>query len=64
MLEVLPWLANARGFVGPHSSMLVLANGFPIIKVVPGDTHHVVHSPLHHYLWDITVAKVLAALGL
>lgn len=34
MLDTLSWLAHARGFVGYHSAMLVLANGFPIPKVV------------------------------
>jgi len=64
MLEVLPWLEASKGFVGFHSSMLVLANGFPIPKVVPGDTHHVVHGPHNHYLADITVDKILERLGL
>lgn len=66
MLEVLPWLANARGFYGLHSAMLVLANGFPIPKVAPQgvwDMRHVVRSPYNQYPVEPSGADILTRLG-
>ncbi len=66
MLEVLPYLACARGFYGLHSAMLVLANGFPIPKVAPQgrwDMRHVVHSPYNQYPVEPSAADVLTRLG-
>ena len=66
MLEVLPWLAGARGFVGLHSAMLVLANGFPIVKVAVGggDRRHALHSPYNQYADNPGAAEVFKRLGL
>lgn len=69
MLETLPWIANASGFVGLSSAMLVLANGFPIPKVAPHDgkswdQRHWVRSPSNHYPVKPSAAEVLGLLGL
>lgn len=66
MLEVLPWLAGARGFYGLHSAMLVLANGFPIPKVAPQgrwDMRHVVRSPYNQYPVEPDGNEILKRLG-
>lgn len=66
MLEVLPWIESSRGFVGLHSAMLVLANGFPIPKVAPKgtwDMRHVVCSVYNEYLAEPSAAEVLRRLG-
>lgn len=74
MLETLPWLAGARGFVGGMSSQLVLANAFPMPKVIPipiaearqgsrWDMRHVVKSPVHHYAINPSPNQALALLG-
>ena len=52
--ETLPWIARSAGFVGTMSSPAVLANGFPIQKVViddgsTWDMRHVVRSKFNHY---------------
>lgn len=69
MLDVLPWFAGASGFVGLSSAMLVLANGFPIPKVVPHDgrswdERHWLRSPAHHYPVNPGASEVLRLLGL
>lgn len=69
LLDTLPWIAHSAGFVGMSSSMLVLANGFDIPKVVPHDgkswdTRHWVQSPRSHYMVEPSVDEVLDALGL
>lgn len=68
MLDVLPWLAHARGFVGLQSAMLVLANGFPIPKIAPQgpwDMRHVVRSPHNQYPAElISASDVLRRMGL
>lgn len=69
MLEVLPWLAGASGFIGLSSAMLVLANGFPITKIVPHDgrswdERHWLRSPSNHYPVDPGSDEVLRLLGL
>jgi len=69
MLEVLPWLAHARGFVGYHSAMLVLANGFPIPKVVwtPSNAQwllsHAVQSCYNSYPIEPVASEILRQLG-
>jgi len=68
MVDVLPWLARSRGFVGLMSSSLALANGFPIPRVAPHDgrhwdMRHVARSPLNHYPVNPTAAEVLRLLG-
>jgi len=65
MHEVLPWISGAQGFVGLHSAMLVLANGFPINKIVPQgdwDMRHVVRSVYHQYPQDLDAEEVLKRL--
>ena len=67
MLETLPWIAHASGFVGLHSAMLVLANGFDVPKVAPQggwDMRHVVRSVYNHYPVEPTASQVLRLLGL
>ena len=69
MLDTLPWLAGASGFVGLSSAMLVLANGFPAPKIVPHDgkswdQRHWLRSPVNHYPVDPSAAEVLRLLGL
>ncbi len=69
MLDVLPLLARARAFVGYHSAMLVLANGFPIPKVVwtpPGAfwLHlHAVKSYYNHYPVEPDATAIFRHLG-
>jgi ubiquinone/menaquinone biosynthesis C-methylase UbiE len=66
MLEVLPWLAGCRGFFGLHSAMLVLANGFPVVRVAPQggwDMRHVVRSVYNHYPSEPGADEVLRLLG-
>jgi len=69
MLDTLPWIAHARGFVGYHSSMLVLANGFPIPKITwtPSGADwllaHAVKSRFNHYPIEPTAAEILQHLG-
>ena len=69
MLEVLPWLAHAKGFAGYHTAMLVLANGFPIPKVVwtPPDAFwlflHAVKSYHTDYPITPTAIEMLRKLG-
>lgn len=69
MLETLPWLAHARGFAGYHTAMLVLANGFPIPKVVwtPPDAFwlftHAVKSYHTYYPITPTASEMLRQLG-
>jgi len=74
ILETLPWLARARGFVGGMSAHLVLANAFPIPKVVPipeanppprsrWDMRHVVRTPLNYYVVNPSPTQALSLLG-
>jgi SAM-dependent methyltransferase len=67
MVDTLPWLAHSRGFVGLHSAMLVLANGFRIPKVAPQggwDMRHVVRSVYNLYPVEPSPTQVLKLLGL
>lgn len=69
MLDTLPWIANASGFVGLSSAMLVLANGFGIPKVVvhdgkSWDQRHWLRSSLHHYPVQPSAGEVMDLLGL
>lgn len=57
-------LSKSKGYVGLMSSMLVLANGFNIKKVVPHDgrswdMRHVVYSDNHNYLVNPTAQEIL-----
>ena len=68
ILDTLPWIANSSGFIGCMSSPLVLANGFPIHKVVVDDgstwdMRHVVRSPFNHYPINPSPLAVLFQLG-
>ncbi|HEX7763461.1 MAG TPA: hypothetical protein VF433_07605, partial [Cellvibrio sp.] len=57
-------ISEAKGFVGIMSSQLVIANGFPIPKVIPHDgkswdMRHIIRSNLHHYLVNPTADAIL-----
>ena len=69
MLETTSWLAGCIGFTGLMSAMLVLANGFEMVKVVPHDNvhwdmRHVLHTDSHKYLILPTVEQVYGGLGI
>lgn len=68
-LDSIPWIAGSRGFVGMMSSPLVLANAFPVPKVViddgqTWDMRHVMRSPLNFYPVLPTAQQILIQLGL
>lgn len=68
-LDTLPWIANAKGFVGLLSANLVLANGFNIPKVclLPRKhwkSHHAVQGANNHYLLGPRPKEILRRLGL
>jgi hypothetical protein len=63
-LETASAISHASAFVGIMSSQLVLANGFPIPKIVPHDgrswdMRHPVYSEKHHYLVQPTADDIL-----
>ena len=67
LVETLPWIAHAQGFIGVMSSQLVLANAFPIPKVVlhdgvTWDLRHVIQGPLNYYPVNPTALEVLLLL--
>lgn len=69
MLHMAQLISRSVGFVGLMSSPLVVANGFPVRKVVPHngrnwDMRHVQYTPLHHYMVEPTVLQMLEALGM
>lgn len=64
LLDTCSVLSKSKGYVGLMSSMLVLANGFNIKKVVPHDgrswdMRHVVYSDNHNYLVNPTAQEIL-----
>lgn len=67
-LDSIPWIAGSRGFVGMMSSPLVLANAFPIPKVVfddgeTWDMRHVMRGPLNFYPVLPTAQQIMVHLG-
>lgn len=63
-LETAAILSGSKGFVGLMSSQLVLANGFPIPKVIPHDgihwdMRHVVRSENHFYMVNPSADEIL-----
>lgn len=64
LLDTCGLIAGAKGFVGLMSAMLVLANGYPLPKVVPHnnkswDMRHVVNSPSNFYMVDPDASELL-----
>lgn len=69
MLDTVALLSKASGFVGVMSSQLVLANGFPIPKVVPNDgirwdMRHVIQGPNNHYPLNPSAQDIVQLLGI
>ena len=69
MLETTSWLAGSVGFVGLMSAMLVLANGFSMIKIAPHDgihwdMRHVINSSTNFYPINPTLDEVRRLLKL
>lgn len=68
-LETVSWIASARAFLGTMSSQLVIANGFPIPKIVLDDgfhwdMRHVVHGPWNSYPVNPSSQQILSLLGI
>jgi len=64
MLRMASIIAGAKAYIGLMSGPLVIANGFPVVKLVPHngrswDMSHVMYSPQHHYLVEPTVEELL-----
>jgi len=69
MLEMAAIISKSKGFVGLMSAPLVVANGFPIHKVIVHnginwDMRHVMYSDIHHYLVNPQPSEMITALGL
>lgn len=69
MLETVSWLSSCIGFIGLMSAMLVLANGFDMVKIIPHDgihwdMRHVLYTPSHRYLILPNRNQVMAEMGL
>ena len=56
-LEMTWVISRCHWFVGLLSSPMVVASGFPCVKIGLYDHHwdmrHVIHTPLHHYVGDV-----------
>lgn len=63
MLEMASVIAGAKAFVGMTSAPLVIANGFPIKRIVAhgsdANLHHLLKSDLNHYLLDPIAEELL-----
>jgi hypothetical protein len=65
ILQMASIISGARAFVGLMSAPLVIANGYPMPKIVPchggsGDMRHLMITPQHHYLQHPSSDQILA----